>query len=119
MLRFGYDFDVGSGVLTCDQIATLRGCDGYFCWSGTSIEMVPPSLAWNVLFPILNPFKWTVTVCIPVGTCTRAGVNWPVELPSTMISAPLGVEFTCAQATRAADFSLRGTLSCVWILSLT
>src|SRR6266481_3657813 len=43
----------------------------------------------------------------------------PVEVPSTMISAPFGTEFTCAQATRLADFWLSGTLNCVWILSLT
>src|SRR5215469_882572 len=87
----------------------------YFCRSVSLMGTVPPSLAWSVRFAVWYPSSLRVIVWIPEGICTRAGVNCKVELPSTMISAPLGLLSTCAQATRVADLSVRGTLSCVWM----
>lgn len=83
----------------------------YLGRSVSLIGTVPPSLASTVRFASWYPSSLRVIVCIPEGICTRAGVNCPVELPSTMISAPLGLLVTCAQATRVADLSDRDTLS--------
>jgi hypothetical protein len=35
-----------------------------------------------------------VTEWIPIVNSTRAGVDFPVEVPSTKVSAPLGLLFT-------------------------
>src|SRR6266404_5524565 len=91
-------------VTKCDQTgrwtAARHGREGrtHYGFRASVIGTVPPSVAETMRLAGLNPFSLSITVCVPAGTSTRAGVNLPVEFPSTKISAPAGSVLTCAQA---------------------
>ena len=79
---------------------------------------VPPSLTCTVLLRGWKPSSFISTVCNPVGSSMRDGVDFPVGLPSTQISAPFGLVSTCAHATRLADFSVGKLLRLAHALGL-
>jgi hypothetical protein len=60
--------------------------------------MAEQSTTVAVLKSTLKPFSFIMIMWPPVGTCTRARENCPVDFPSIKISAPEGVVVTWARA---------------------
>src|SRR5580704_471824 len=94
-LRFGYDSKATMDLPAPPEASHFPEiCAGYFGGSVSSMGTVPPSLTCTVLFTCWYPFRRRTIVRSPEEIWMRAGVNCPVDTPSTIISAPFGMLVT-------------------------